>query len=64
VPPKAIRDQLESSESDLFFEYYLAEKLHMTVAALRRGMSSMEFQTWAVYHGIKAQRQQLASGGG
>lgn len=53
-----MREQLESDESDLGFEYFLAEKLGMTVARLRREMSSMEFAHWAVWYGIKAQRRQ------
>lgn len=59
VPPKAIREQLESDESDLGFEYFLAEKLHKTVGQMRREMTESEFAHWAVWFGIKAQRRQL-----
>lgn len=54
-----IRERLESDESDLGFEYFLAEKLGMTVARMRREMSSAEFAHWAVWYGIKAQRRQM-----
>ncbi|GIE46207.1 hypothetical protein [Actinoplanes lobatus] len=57
-----IREQLESDESDLGFEYFLAEKLRMTVARMRREMSEQEFATWAIWYGIKAQRRELAMG--
>lgn len=46
--------QFEDDE-DLETEYYVAEKLHMTVAALRRDMSNDEFVRWAVYFPRKAQ---------
>lgn len=42
------------------FEYVLAERLRMTVGRMRREMSSLEFQTWAVYLGIRAQEMELA----
>jgi hypothetical protein len=58
VPPKAIRERLETTE--LGFEYRLADRLKMTVGRMRREMSSMEFQTWAVYHGIRDQHAELA----
>ncbi len=59
VPPKATWIALETTE--LGFEHYLAEKLHMTVARLRQEMSSAEYMRWSVYFGRKAQREQLAS---
>lgn len=43
----------------LEFEFYLAEKLGLTVARLRREMSSHEFMQWGVYFGRKAQRQEM-----
>lgn len=50
--------------TDLEFEFHLAETLGMTVAQLRRQMSAREFMQWGVYMGRKAQKQQLANGGG
>lgn len=41
-------------------EFYVAEKLHMTVADLRDRMSSREFTEWCVYFARRAQRQELA----
>jgi hypothetical protein len=49
--------------TDLEFEFYLAERLHMTVDTLRRTMSAREFMQWGVYYGRKAQRQELARRG-
>jgi hypothetical protein len=47
--------------TELEFEHFLAEKLHMTVARLRREVSSQEFMQWSVYYGRKAQRQEMAT---
>ena len=41
------------------FEFYLAQKLGMTVARLRAEMSNAEFVQWASYYRIKAQREEL-----
>ena len=46
----------------LEFEFYLAEKLGMTVGVLRAEMSAQEFTEWGVYFGRKAQREELARG--
>lgn len=43
-------------------EFFVAEKLGMTVAALRRDMSADEFLRWTIYFGRKGQRAQLAQG--
>lgn len=45
--------------TELEFEFYLAEKLGLTVAQLRRDMSTHEFMQWGVYFGRKAQRQEM-----
>lgn len=45
--------------TDLEFEFYLAERLGMTVSRLRREMPSYEFMQWGVYFGRKAQRQEM-----
>lgn len=44
---------------DLEFEFYLAERLQMTVGRLRREVSAHEFMQWSVYYGRKAQRREL-----
>lgn len=41
-------------------EYFVAEQLGMTVAALRRDMQSDEFLRWVIYFSRRAQRQELA----
>lgn len=43
-------------------EFYVAEQLGMTVAALRRDMSNDEFVAWSIYFARRAQRQELAGG--
>lgn len=42
------------------FEFYLAQKLGMTVGRLREDMSAEEFMRWTVYYGRKAQREEMA----
>lgn len=49
----------ENPEIEL--EFYLADRLGMTVATLRRTMSQHEFVGWYVYLGRKAQIQELAT---
>lgn len=66
MPPKAIREALESSEdSSLYFDFFLAEKLHKTVGEIR-AMPAMEWHTWAVWFAMKAQAREQARlmGGG
>lgn len=46
-------------DDDLELEFYVADRLGMTVARLRAEMGNDEFVRWAVYHGRKAQRAQL-----
>lgn len=59
MPPKAIRDRLETTDEG--FEYVLADRLKIgTVGELRRRMSSREFETWKVFHQIRAQHYELA----
>jgi hypothetical protein len=56
------------TDPDLEFEMFLAAKLGMTVARMRREMASDEYTRWGVYFARKAQRQELArlqqAGGG
>lgn len=56
-PTKAIRERLETT--DLGFEYSLADRLKMTVGQLRR-MPNAEYETWKVYHAIRAQEREMA----
>ncbi len=46
-------------DDDLEMEFFVAEQLGMTVAALRRDVSNDEFLRWAVYFARKAQRKQI-----
>lgn len=58
MPPKAIYLLMETT--DLEFEYFLAQKLGMTVARMRAEMSAEEYIAWGVYYGRKAQREEIA----
>jgi hypothetical protein len=40
-------------------EFYLAEKLHMSVARLREEISEAEFVDWLAYFRVKAQAAEL-----
>lgn len=60
MPTKAIRERLETT--DLGFEYQLADRLKIgTVGEMRRRMSNAEFETWKVFHAIRAQQIELAN---
>lgn len=58
--PKAAYLEFESDEA-LEFEYYLADRLKTTVRQLREEMPAAEFMGWQVYHGRRAQRDELAA---
>lgn len=47
--------------TDLEFEYFLAQKLGMTVARLRAEMPAAEYVGWTVYYGRLAQKQEIAA---
>lgn len=59
MPPKAAWIAFETNP-DLEFDFYLAEKLGMTVADLRERLSGQEYLQWSVYFSRKANRQKLA----
>lgn len=48
----------------LEFEFFLAQKLGMTVARMRQEMGNDEFVHWGIYYARKAQMAQLATGKG
>lgn len=58
MPIKAAYLKFETSP-DTEFEFYLAEKLGMTVARLRAEMTNQEFLEWAIFYSRKAQREEL-----
>ncbi len=51
------------TEPDFHFDFFLAEKLRMTVADLRSRITVEEYVTWSVYYGRQAQDRQLAARG-
>lgn len=44
---------------ELEFEFFLAQKLSMTVAQMRHQVSSEEFLHWYIFFARKAQREEL-----
>jgi hypothetical protein len=44
---------------DVEFDHYLAEKLGMPVAEMRRRVSNAEWLSWNVFYNRKAQRREL-----
>ncbi len=60
MPRKAAYEAFEA-DPELEFEFYLADRLSRTVDELRQSMGQDEFVRWAVYHGRKAQRRELAA---
>lgn len=47
------------NDSGLEFDFFLAQKLSMTVADLRERMSSQEWLEWSVYYARIAQQREL-----
>lgn len=47
------------TDDELEVEFMVAEKVGMTVAALRTDMSNREFVQWGIYLARKGQRRQL-----
>lgn len=60
VPRKAAYLAFEN-DPELDFEFFLAEKLHMTVARLRNEMPNDELLRWSVFYGRRAQDAELAA---
>lgn len=54
------------TDPSLEFDFFLAEKLRMTVAEMRSTVDGQEYLEWSIYYGRKAQNMELArlSGGG
>lgn len=46
-------------DPELEFEFFLAEKLHMTVSEMRTKMDEEEFHYWNIYFARKQQQQEL-----
>jgi len=47
------------ADPTLEFDFYLADRLSMTVDRMRREMSAEEYLGWSVFHARKAQRAEL-----
>lgn len=58
MPGKAAYLDLDG-DPELEFEFYLAQKLGMTVAQMRAGMSNGEFLYWTRFYARKAQAEEL-----
>lgn len=59
MPGKAAWLRFETNPS-FHFDFFLAEKLGMTVHELRARMSAQEWLEWSIYYGRAAQQRQLA----
>lgn len=59
MPPKVFLAGGDDG-GELRFEFYLADRLRMTVAELRDRMSAHEFLLWSRYHSVLRQEQELA----
>lgn len=57
--PKATYLEMEANP-EIEFEFFLAQKLGMTVAEMRRRIGQDEFVGWKTYYNRKAQRLELA----
>lgn len=51
---------LEDEDSGVAFSYFLAERLHRTVAELD-SMDNAEYVRWNIYYARKAQIEELAA---
>lgn len=60
MPTKAAYRAFENKDDDLEFEFYLAQKLGMTVTRMRAEMTNLEYVHWGIFYARKAQRQELA----
>jgi len=60
MPRKAFLAGGGDDGGELRFEFYLADRLRMTVAELRERMSAHEFLQWSRYHTVLRQEQELA----
>jgi hypothetical protein len=58
------RTKALATNSELEFEFYLAEKLGMPVARLRSEVDQSEFVHWAMYYARIAQTRELAQQSG
>lgn len=58
MPGKAAYLELEN-DPDLEFEFFLADRLHMTVARMREEMTYSELVLWSRYHARVAQAKEL-----
>jgi len=47
-------------DTSIEFDHFLAQKLSMTVAAMRHNISNAEYVSWSIYFARIAQRQELA----
>ncbi len=60
MPPKAFLAGDGGEGTELRFEFYLADRLRMTVAELRDRMGAHEFLQWTRYHAVLQQERELA----
>lgn len=62
MPTKAAYE-LFDAHPEVEFEFYLADRLGMTVARMREEMTFDEYVSWSIYHARIAQRRELEQRG-
>lgn len=60
MPPKAAKTQLAEDDTE-YFDFWLADRLHMTVAEMHRRVSHAEYVRWAEFHPLRLQREAEAA---
>ena len=50
--------------SELEFEFFLAERLGMTVDEMSERMTNLEFRKWVIFFGRRKQQKELAAKAG
>ncbi len=60
MPTKVIYELMETDPA-IEFDHYLAEKLGMPVAEMRRRVSNAEWMSWNVFYSRRNQRRELAN---
>ena len=60
APGKAANLAFED-DPELEFEFFLADRLGLTLAAMRAQVTQQEFVYWSRFHGRRAQQKELAA---
>lgn len=58
--PGKVAYHLFEDDPGVDFDFFLADRLRMTVAELRARVDAHEWRQWLTWHGRRAQQQELA----